>query len=167
MTLHPSTRRIPKLKKTTRLDPVQARNHALYAGLLALRLPCATIVSEWNLRILTMLLDQFCDREPEVETKWDNCLWAVNKLIQTMETVVCESKNAAESATHLKMYEVVLEEAKTTRRSFKNMADTDFVRTGYIKALVACVHSLVRLIYGENLVVKKGFRGLIWTVRWA
>jgi hypothetical protein len=167
MTQHQSTQETPVSKKTTRLDPVQATNHALYSGLLALRLPCATFVSEWNMRILNMLLDQFCSRDPSVaKSKWDDALWALNRLIQTIENASREL-HLSEPATKVKMFKVVLEEAMTTRRTFKNMSDSDAVRMQYVKALVACVQDLVRNVYGEDLVVKKGFKGLIWTVRWA
>ena len=71
--------------RTSRLEPQLARDLALTSGLLALRLPCASPVPEWNIRLDIMLLRLFAGRDDV-----PNAVWCIRR-IHNNGTVVLNS----------------------------------------------------------------------------
>ncbi|OAP62823.1 hypothetical protein AYL99_02050 [Fonsecaea erecta] len=63
------------IPRTTRLEPQLARDLALTSGLLALRLPCASPVPEWNIRLDIMLLRLFAERNDTT-----NAVWSIRRI---------------------------------------------------------------------------------------
>ncbi|ETI21623.1 hypothetical protein G647_07970 [Cladophialophora carrionii CBS 160.54] len=151
----PGPPKSPNLPRTTRLEPPLARDLALTSGLLALRLPCASPVPEWNIRLDTMLLRLFALRND-----FSNAVWCIRRIHNNGTVVIngIKQKNKAgdkkwESFTEL-MHDLAQQlRPGAPRDCFFETADK--------------VEQVVALLWGERLIPKKGFNGLIWTFRWA
>ncbi|KIW90923.1 uncharacterized protein Z519_08706 [Cladophialophora bantiana CBS 173.52] len=143
------------IPRTTRLEPQLAGDLALTSGLLALRLPCASPVPEWNIRLDIMLLRLFAERNDT-----PNAVWSLRR-IQSNGTVELQSmkqKNKTGDKKWQALSDLVHDLAQQlrpggTRSSFYETADK--------------CQQVVTLLWGERLIPKKGFNGLIWTFRWA
>ncbi|ETN44920.1 uncharacterized protein HMPREF1541_09795 [Cyphellophora europaea CBS 101466] len=148
----------PLYARTTRLAESEAIDHALMSGLLALRLPCATPVPEWNIRLNTMLLD-LSDRRKD----YTDALWCIRRLQQNFNVLVKEARTKNKRAKQEVLEAIVLdlntflEQPKTTMKK----------RAHELQNLIAHSHDVARRLWGERLTPRKGYIGLIWTFRWA
>lgn len=161
--VHPNPKQLEKSTtsrkvRTTRLEEPDAVEHALMGGLLALRLPCATPVPEWNIRINTILLDLF-----QRQKDWDSALSCIRRLQQSFNVLVKEAR-----AKNKKTKQELLEAVITALNRFSEPpTDTVKLRTKEVQELVAHSHDVARRLWGERLMPRKGYVGLIWTFRWA
>lgn len=155
--LHPE-RKVPFEKPTTRLPESEAIDHALMSGLLALRLPCATPVPEWNIRLSTILLDLFLRRKD-----WKDAMWCMRRLEQNFTVLVKEAR-AKDKKVKLEMLEAVV---KSLHDFLEPNSAPCKGRTKEAHNLIAHSHEVARRLWGERLTPRKGYIGLIWTFRWA
>ena len=149
------SRKTPALPRTSRLELPLARDLALTSGLLALRLPCASPVPEWNIRLDTMLLRLFAWRNDV-----SNALWCIRRIHHNGSVVMSslKQKNKANDKKWEPFNNLVQELAQQLRPEapkdcFLETADK--------------IEQVVTSLWGERLIPKKGFNGLIWTFRWA
>lgn len=150
-----NTSKSPVLPRTSRLEIPLARDLALTSGLLALRLPCASPIPEWNIRLDTMLLRLFAWRKDVY-----NSLWCIRRIHNNGLAIMngIKQKNKAGDKKwepFTKMMEELAQQLKPgeAKVCFLDTADK--------------VEQVVTALWGERLVPKKGFNGLIWTFRWA
>ena len=145
----------PVLPRTSRLEPPLARDLALTSGLLALRLPCASPVPEWNIRLDTMLLRLFARRNDV-----SNAVWCIRRIHNNGAVVMngMKQKNKAND----KKWEPFNELMQDLGQQLRPGAPKDcFFQTA------EKVEQVIVSLWGERLIPKKGFNGLIWTFRWA
>ncbi|KAJ9613571.1 hypothetical protein H2200_003513 [Cladophialophora chaetospira] len=143
------------LPKTTRLDTPLAEDLALTSGLLALRLPCASPVPEWNIRLDIMLLRLFARRSDT-----SNAVWCIRRIHGNGTAVInnMKQKNKAND----KRWEPFNELMHDLGQQLRPGAPRDcFFHTA------ERVEQVIVSLWGERLIPKKGFNGLIWTFRWA
>jgi hypothetical protein len=148
-----------KAIRTTRLEGEEAIDNAILNALLALRLPCATPVPEWNIRLNQMLLYLF-----NLKNDRPNAMGCIRRLQQTCQIVSKDAGAKSKSGgkwTDLEILVGVLKEAmdKEIKGAKKRKSVHD--------RLVEETQDVVRKIWGERLTPKKGYVGLIWTFRWA
>ncbi|EXJ84104.1 hypothetical protein A1O3_04771 [Capronia epimyces CBS 606.96] len=139
---------------TTRLDPHLARDLALTNGLLALRLPCASPVPEWNIRLEIMLLRLFAERNDV-----PNALLSIRRMQTNVDLVWNEAK--------------LKNRAGSRWEALRSLA-TDLAEQTAPGAKTKCffetaeqAQDVVAALWGERLRPRKGYNGLIWTFRWA
>jgi hypothetical protein len=143
------------LTRTSRLDTQAARELALTSGLLALRLPCASPVPEWNIRLDIMLLRLFAWRNDA-----SNATWSIRRIHNNVVVVMngVKQKNKA-NEKKWEPFNALMEELATMLKPpvpkicFFEVADK--------------IEGVVADLWGDRLMPKKGFNGLIWTFRWA
>jgi hypothetical protein len=151
----PGPPKSPILPRTSRLEPPLARDLALTSGLLALRLPCASPVPEWNIRLDTMLLRLFAWRND-----FANAVWCIRRIHNNGTVVIngIKQKNKAGD----KKWEPFNDLMQDLAQQLRPGAPRDcFFETA------DKVEQVVMSLWGERLIPKKGFNGLIWTFRWA
>lgn len=150
--LHEST--VPFVPRTTRLEPLLARDLAITSGLLALRLPCASPVPEWNIRLDIMLLRLFAERNDVT-----NAVWSIRRIQSNcnLELKEAKSKNKPEGKWQ-PLSELLSDLTNQLRPSAP--------RGCFFETADKC-EKVVTGLWGDRLVPKKGFNGLIWTFRWA
>ncbi|OAL37054.1 hypothetical protein AYO20_03531 [Fonsecaea nubica] len=143
------------IPRTTRLEPQLAADLALTSGLLALRLPCASPVPEWNIRLDIMLLRLFAERDD-----FANAVWSIRRIHNngTVELQSMKQKNKTGDKKWQALSDLVQDLAQQLRPgagrgSFADVADQ--------------CQQVVTVLWGDRLIPKKGFNGLIWTFRWA
>ncbi|OQU97441.1 hypothetical protein CLAIMM_03371 [Cladophialophora immunda] len=143
------------IPRTTRLEPQLAGDLALTSGLLALRLPCASPVPEWNIRLDVMLLRLFAERNDT-----PNAVWSVRRIHSngTVELQGMKQRNKTGDKKWQALSDLVQELAQQLRPGA--------VRGSFFDTADKC-QQVVTLLWGERLIPKKGFNGLIWTFRWA
>jgi hypothetical protein len=145
---------VPRLPKTTRLEPALATELAINNGLLAMRLPCASPVPEWNIRLDTMLLRLFAETSDIT-----NALWCIRRIQGNCNVVLKEAKAKNKTPQRWQGLEVLMtyltNELKpgASRSCFRLTADK--------------CQEVISALWGDRLVPKKGYLGLIWTFRWA
>jgi hypothetical protein len=145
----------PVLPRTSRLEPPLARDLALTSGLLALRLPCASPVPEWNIRLDTMLLRLFAWRNDV-----SNAMWCIRR-IHNNGSVVMNSVKQKHKAND-KKWEPFNNLVQDLAQQLRPGAPKDcFLQTA------DRVEQVTISLWGERLIPKRGFNGLIWTFRWA
>jgi hypothetical protein len=145
--------------RTTRLEGEEAIDNAILNALLALRLPCATPVPEWNIRLNQMLLYLF-----NLKNDRQNAMGCIRRLQQTCQIVSKDAGAKSKSGgkwTDLELLVGVLKEAMD--KEIKGAKK----RRSVHHRLVEETQDVVRKIWGERLTPKKGYVGLIWTFRWA
>jgi hypothetical protein len=149
----------PAGTRTTRLEGLEAIDNAVLSGLLAFRLPCATPVSEWNIRVNEMLLTLF-DRKGD----HDNALFCLQRLQQTYEALLRDAKQKS-NKLKIEMLEDIVRSLKgwVVRHSKRTAEERHEVHG----EALAQSHEYVRKWWGERLSPKEGYTGLIWTFRWA
>lgn len=142
------------LPRTTRLDQQLARDLAITSGLLALRLPCASPVPEWNIRLDIMLLRLFAERED-----MPNAVWSIRRIQSNCHIELKEMKAKNKSGEKCQMLNTLMSDlAKELRPGAP--------RSCFFETANKC-QKVVTTLWGERLIPKKGFNGLIWTFRWA
>lgn len=146
---------VPTLPRTSRLEPPLARDLALTSGLLALRLPCASPVPEWNMRLDIMLLRLFATK-----TDASNAIWCMKRIHNNGNAVMNNLKQMHK--TFDKKWEQFNEVMQDLSQQLKPGATKDC-----FFATADKVEQAVVLLWGERLIPKKGYTGLIWTFRWA
>ncbi|KIV93235.1 hypothetical protein PV10_04464 [Exophiala mesophila] len=146
--------RPPIMPRTTRLDPGPARDLAISNGLLALRLPCACPLHEWCIRVDIMLLRLFAERH---DFKYAG--WAISRIKENFNLVWKDAK--AKNKTGEK-YQALGELVVELERIGKIVSD----KTNCFKAAESS-QNMVTTLWGERLIPKKSYVGLIWTFRWA
>ncbi|RMZ84823.1 hypothetical protein DV737_g1060, partial [Chaetothyriales sp. CBS 132003] len=143
---------------TTRLKGVMAIEHAIMAGLLALRLPCATPIPEWNIRLNLMLLYLFTQYGDMA-----NALLCVRHLHATCEALMNEAMAKDKKGQKWDCLAALVDAlSEQTSRIVR-----DKERKRECQLLVEQGQDCVRRLWGERLLPKKGYTGLIWTFRWA
>ncbi|KIY04025.1 uncharacterized protein Z520_00717 [Fonsecaea multimorphosa CBS 102226] len=143
------------IPRTTRLEPQLAADLALTSGLLALRLPCASPVPEWNIRLDIMLLRLFAERNDI-----PNAVWSIRRIHSNgaAELQGMKQKNKTGDKKWHALSDLVQELAQQLRPGA--------ARGAFFETADKC-QQVVSLLWGERLIPKKGFNGLIWTFRWA
>jgi hypothetical protein len=166
--------------RTTRIDRPQsphspeALDHAILSGLLAFRLPCACPVPEWNIRLNIMLLYLFT-----LNNDAENASSCMRRIYITASAVYKEAKAKGKLDTEVKLakwkdLEGLVERLKTKCdeerlgiAKYRKGKGRDWrTRLEYMRVVEDC-ESVVRRVWGERLMPKKGYQGLIWTFRWA
>ncbi|EXJ78834.1 hypothetical protein A1O1_09236 [Capronia coronata CBS 617.96] len=140
---------------TTRLHPTLAREMAIEHGLLALRLPCASPVHEWNVRLETMLLRAFAQRDDDL----GNVFLSVCRMQTHVNLVWLEAKANANTGPQWDALQELL--ARLTNQ---------VVPGGKMKCpynTADQVQDVVASLWGERLRPKKSYNSLVWTFRWA
>ncbi|EXJ56069.1 hypothetical protein A1O7_09000 [Cladophialophora yegresii CBS 114405] len=151
----PGLTKSPALPRTSRLEPPLARDLALTSGLLALRLPCASPVPEWNIRLDTMLLRLFALRND-----FSNAVWCIRRIYNNGTVVITGIKQKNKAGD--KKWEPFNELMHDLAQQLRPGAPRDcFFETA------DKIEQVVMSLWGERLTPKKGFNGLIWTFRWA
>ena len=143
---------------TTRLRGTMAIEHAIMAGLLALRLPCATPVTEWNIRLNLMLLFLFIRYDD-----LDNALSCIRRLHTNCDVLLKEAKSKNKKGDKWDSLDTLVEVLGTQKNLRKAARDR---RREYQLVVEQC-QDCVRRLWGERLNPRKGYIGLIWTFRWA
>ena len=143
------------LPRTTRLEPQLARDLALTSGLLALRLPCASPVPEWNIRLDIMLLRLFTKRGDI-----SNAVWCIRRIHNNAAVVLNGVKQKNKAG------EKKWEPFRTCMQDLAQQLKPGAPRQCFFE-IAEKVEEVVALLWGERLIPKKGFNGLIWTFRWA
>ncbi|RMD43814.1 hypothetical protein DV735_g1328, partial [Chaetothyriales sp. CBS 134920] len=143
---------------TTRLKGVMAIEHAIMAGLLALRLPCATPIPEWNIRLNLMLLYLFTQYGDMA-----NALLCIRHLHATCEALLNDARTKEKKGLKWDCLAALVHALST--QSSRVLRDKE--RKQECQLLVEQGQDCVRRLWGERLVPKKGYTGLIWTFRWA
>ena len=141
--------------RTTRLDPKLARELAITSGLLALRLPCATPVPEWNIRLEIMLLRLFAERNDDLYAAY--CI----RRIQGACCVVwkeAKQKGKAKLPQWQALGDLCADLLKPVQRGSNKET---------LLAVADRCQQVVTALWGPRLKPKKGYTGLIWTFRWA
>lgn len=140
-------------RKTTRLAPQLARELAISSGLLALRLPCAAPLPEWNIRLDIMLLRLFAERND-------------------IPNAVCSIRRIHTNCA------IVWKEVKAKNKTgpcwqaLGNLT-ADLAKTRHLGGPPACLkiaercQRVVSALWGDRLRPRKSYIGLIWTFRWA
>lgn len=144
--------------RTTRLQGDEALEHAIMDGLLALRLPCATPVPEWNIRLNTMLLDLFNRRRDRSKV-----LTCMSRLVQNL-TSVCKDAMAKGRKNKVECLEPLVRKIVTAMEDHAKKRKTT---TWDYQELVAASQEAITKLWGQRLTPKQGHTGLIWTFRWA
>jgi len=140
--------------RMTRLDPDVARELALVSGLLALRLPCATPVPEWNIRLNIMLLRLFTEKGDYVNA--DRCFRRIEtNCIGAVKEARAKNKSGPKWQ-NLERVTANLTRAIGLRLSWES----------YSKTVDRC-EEVIAALWGPRLMPKNGYTGLIWTFRWA
>ena len=144
---------------TTRLEHTEATEHAIVSGLLALRLPCACPVTEWNIRTSEMLIVLFGNRKDD-----ESALHCVKRLQQNYGVILKEAR--AKGKKHRADY------VEALLRDIHDCIAQDSLKTSLERArtymeVLGHSHEVTRKLWGERLVPKPGYTGLIWTFRWA
>ncbi len=151
---HVDGRSPPSFPRTTRLEPQLARELAITSGLLALRLPCATPLSEWNIRLDIMLLRLFAERNDV-----GNAEYTVRRILGNFSIVWKEAKAKSKMGRQW--------QALGTLVAFlTNEMQPSAPRTSFFRTADRC-QQVVTGLWGERLAPRKGYIGLIWTFRWA
>ncbi|KPI38639.1 uncharacterized protein AB675_4091 [Cyphellophora attinorum] len=149
----------PAGTRTTRLEGLEAIDNAILSGLLAFRLPCATPIAEWNIRINEMLLTLFTRKRD-----YDNAESCMRRLHQTYEALLNDAKEKG-NKPKVEMLEDLVENLNGwLARSGEMRAEEKHKVHG---EALAQSHRYVRKWWGERLSPKEGYTGLIWTFRWA
>lgn len=143
---------------TTRLVGDEAIDHAILSALLALRLPCATPVPEWNIRLNLMLWNLFNAKNDREYAK--SC---IRRLYMTCSALHKDAKAKNKTGGKWADLEKLVEDLKESLKDIKGVKK----RTAVYQRLVEDCQNVVRKIWGERLMPKKGYVGLIWTFRWA
>ncbi|RMZ87415.1 hypothetical protein DV736_g5359, partial [Chaetothyriales sp. CBS 134916] len=154
---HPQSSKHPS-SGTTRLKGVVAIEHAIMAGLLALRLPCATPIPEWNIRLNLMLLYLFTQYGDLT-----NALLCIRHLHTTCDALMDEARTKDKKGLKWDCLAALVNAlSELTSRKIK-----DKERKRQCQVLVEQGQDCVRRLWGERLQPKKSYTGLIWTFRWA
>ena len=148
-----------KAVKTTRLDRDEAIDHAISSALLALRLPCATPVPEWNVRLNQMLLYLFNLKADKENAK--SCIRRLHQTCSALWKDACAKGKTGGKWTDLEI--LVADLKDTVDKDVKGGKN----RAAVYQRLVEETQDLVRKLWGERLTPRKGYIGLIWTFRWA
>ncbi|KAI1620081.1 hypothetical protein EDD37DRAFT_570162 [Exophiala viscosa] len=140
---------------TTRLEPRLARELAITSGLLALRLPCATPLPEWNIRLEIMLLRLFAERDDVL-----NAAYSIRRLQGTCSIFWKEAKEKgkAKSPQWQALGDLSADLLKPIQRGTNKET---------LLAVADRCQQVVTALLGPRLKPKKGYTGLIWTFRWA
>ena len=144
--------------QTTHLTGVMATEHAIMAGLLALRLPCATPTTEWYIRVYLMLLYLFIQYDDLDEAL--RCIRNLYKYCSSLLNSAKENKKAGTKWDHLQALVYVLEDQVNLRKRAR-------LRKQDYQKVVELTQDCVRRLWGERLNPKPGYKNLIWTFRWA
>ena len=145
--------------RTTRLDRDEAIDHAILSALLALRLPCATPVPEWSVRLNQMLLYLF-----NLKGDKENAKSCVRRLYQTCSALGKDASAKGKTGGKWTDLEILVADLKDTMdKDIKGGKN----RAAVHQRLVEETQDLVRKLWGERLTPRKGYIGLIWTFRWA
>lgn len=153
----------PPLEQTTRIQSeALAQELAVSNGLLALRLPCASPLHEWSIRVDIMLLRLFAERQDI-----SYAIWAIRRIKENSNLLWKDAKSKQKLAPKI-----------STKATPKYQALGDLVT--YLETALKpgpayiCLSSVankceevVTEIWGDRLTPKKGYIGLIWTFRWA
>ena len=145
--------------KTTRLDKEEAVDHAILSALLALRLPCATPVPEWNVRLNQMLLYLF-----NLKNDRENAKSCIRRLHQTCSALSKDAGAKNKTGGKWTDLEILVADLK---ENIDNDVKGGKKRSAVYHRLVEETQDVVRKLWGERLTPKKGYIGLIWTFRWA
>ena len=150
--------------QTTRLDSSEALPHALLSGLLALRLPCATSIPEWNVRLNLTLLYTFNRLGQD-----GNCYHCMLKLSNSFDKLLEEAQARNKQgkkwdALRLLAADLIRLLVHKQTVSVKKKRKSTWAEN---QEMIERTQDVVRQLWGERLVVKKGYIGLIWTFRWA
>ncbi len=145
--------------KTTRLDKEEAVDHAILSALLALRLPCATPVPEWNVRLNQMLLYLF-----NLKNDNQNAKSCIRRLHQTCSALWKDASAKGKTGGKWTDLGILVAALKDTMgKDIKGGKK----RAAVHQRLVEETQDMVRKLWGERLTPRKGYIGLIWTFRWA
>ena len=145
--------------KTTRLHRDEAIDHAILSALLALRLPCATPVPEWNVRLNHMLLYLF-----NLKGDKENAKSCIRRLHQTCSALWKDASAKGKTGGKWTDLEILVADLKDTMdKNIKGGKN----RAAVYQRLVEEMQDMVRKLWGERLTPRKGYIGLIWTFRWA
>jgi hypothetical protein len=142
------------VRKTTRLAPLLAQELAITSGLLALRLPCATSLPEWNIRLHIMLLRLFAERNDVA-----NAVSSIRRIHGNCNIVWKEAKAKNKTGEQWQALGNLTTELMGELQS-------GAPRGCFFKAADRC-QQVVNALWGDRLTPKKGYVGLIWTFRWA
>ena len=145
--------------KTTRLDAEEATDHAILSALLALRLPCATPVPEWNIRLNQMLLYLF-----NLKNDRENTKTCIRRLHQTCSALCKDASAKNKSGGKWTDLENLVKDLKENME--KDIKGAKNRKEKY-QGIVEDTQNVARKLWGERLTPKKGYIGLIWTFRWA
>ena len=143
---------------TTRLSGKNALEHAIMSGLLALRLPCASPVAEWNIRLNLMLLFLFIQYDDL--DKAAGCVSRLHHELLKLRNEAQQKNKTGGKWDDLKVLVDRLQAQMGIDRPARHKRE-DF------RHLVEQTQDVVRKLWGERLTPKKGYTSLIWTFRWA
>lgn len=144
----------PIVPRTTRLEPGPARDLAISNGLLALRLPCACPLHEWCIRVDIMLLRLFAERH---DFKYAG--WAISRIKENFNLVWKDAKVKNKTGDKYQGLGKLVVELERAGKVVSGKAICFQVAENS--------QAMVTTLWGERLMPKKSYVGLIWTFRWA
>lgn len=154
----------PPIVKTTRIQSeALAQELAVSNGLLALRLPCASPLHEWSIRVDIMLLRLFAERKD-----LSYAVWAIRRIKENCSLLWKDARSKQKLAPKIS--------TKPPPPKYQALGDLVTYLEAALKPAPASIclstiankcEEVVSEIWGERLTPKKGYIGLIWTFRWA
>ncbi|KIV87827.1 hypothetical protein PV11_03347 [Exophiala sideris] len=146
---------ISHVPRTTRLEPKLARELAITSGLLALRLPCATPLPEWNIRLEIMLLRLFAERNDAL-----NGAYSIRRIRGNCDIAWKEAKEKGKAM--LPQWQALADLSADLLKPVQRGSNKETL----FEVADRC-QRVVTALWGPRLKPKKGYTGLIWTFRWA
>lgn len=153
----------PVLEQTTRIQSkVLAQELAVSNGLLALRLPCASPLHEWSIRVDLMLLRLFAERQDV-----SYAIWAIRRIKENSGLLWKDAKAKQKLTPKMNPKNMARFQALGDLVAFLEVALKPGPAHICLPAIADKCEEVITEIWGDRLTVKKGYIGLIWTFRWA
>lgn len=153
----------PPLEQTTRIQSKSlAQELAVSNGLLALRLPCASPLHEWSIRVDLMLLRLFAERQDV-----SYAIWAIRRIKENCTLLWKDAKSKQKLTQKVKAKNMSNFQALGDLVTFLESALKPGPAHICLPAVADKCEEVITDIWGDRLTVKKGYIGLIWTFRWA
>ncbi|KEF55818.1 uncharacterized protein A1O9_08569, partial [Exophiala aquamarina CBS 119918] len=155
----PSGEQSPSIGKTTRIQSeALAHELAVSNGLLALRLPCASPLHEWSIRVDIMLLRLFAERKDI-----SYAVWAIRRIKENCSLLWKDAKSKQKLVQKISTKPPPKYQALGDLVTYLETALKPSPALLCLPTIADKCEEIVTEIWGERLTPKKGYIGLIWT----